>query len=103
MHIPEERKTKKNKLEKRTELGIFVRYKDIYIYKIYVLTRREEKIVRTSNIRFDEKKELIINRKEEKELTSINQNLLNKEQYNAEERTSTTLNSLKILKLNINK
>ena len=66
-------------------------------------TRRGEKIVRTSNVRFDEKKGLITNKEKEKELISINQNLLNKEQYNAEKRTSTTLNSLKTLKLNINK
>ena len=56
VHIPEERKTKKNKLEKRTKLKILVRYEDTHIYKIYVLIRRREKIVRTSNVRFNEKK-----------------------------------------------
>ena len=94
---------KRNKLEKRTELGILVKYEDIYIYKVYVPIRRGKKIVRTSNVRFDERKGLITNRKEKEELTFINQNPLNKEQYNAEERILTTLNSLKILKLDINK
>ena len=79
MYILEERKTKRNKLEKRVELKIFVRYEDIYIYRIYVPTRRGEKIVRTSNVRFDEKKGLIIDKKEKEELIFINQNLLNKE------------------------
>ena len=79
VHIPEERKTKKNKLEKRAELKILVKYEDTHIYKVYVPTRKGEKIVRTSNVRFDERKGLIINKKEEEELTSTNQNLLNKE------------------------
>ena len=79
MHIPEKRKTKKNKFKKRAELGILVRYENTYIYRIYVLTRKGEKIVRTSNVRFDEKKGLIIDGEKEEELISINQNLLNKE------------------------
>ena len=97
MHISEKRRTKKNKLEKRAELGIFVRYENIYIYKIYVLTRREEKIVRTSNVRFDETKGLTTDKKEKEEFISIKQNPPNKE------RTLTTLNNFKILKLDINK
>ena len=103
MYILEERKTKGNKLEKRVELEILVKYENIYIYKIYVLTRREEKIVKTSNVRFNERKGLITDGEEEKELIFTNQNPLNKEQYNAEERTLTTLNSPKILKLGVNK
>ena len=103
MHILKKRKTKENKLEKRAELRILVKYENIYIYRVYVLTRREEKIVKTSNVRFDERKGLITNRKEEEELTSTNQNPLNKEQHNAEKRTLITLNSPKILKLDINK
>ena len=103
MYIPEKRKTKKNKFEKRVELGILVRYEGTHIYRIYVPTRRGEKIVRTSNVRFDEKKGLIIDGEEEKKFTFINQNPPNKEQYNAEERTLTTLNSPKIPKLDINK
>ena len=79
VYILEERKTKKNKLEKRAELEIFVKYEDIYIYKVYVLIRRGEKIVKTSNVRFNERKELITNKEEEEKLISINQNLLNKE------------------------
>ena len=79
VYIPEERKIKRNKLEKRAELRIFVKYESTYIYRIYVPTRRKEKIVRTSNVRFDERKGLIINKKEEKELTSTNQNPPNKE------------------------
>ena len=103
MYIPEKRKTKKNKLEKCAELGILVKYKDIYIYKIYVPTRREEKIVRTSNIKFNEKKKLITNKKKKEELTSTNQNPLNKEQHNAEKRILTTLNNPKTPKLGVNK
>ena len=103
MHILKERRTKKNKLEKRVALRILVRNEGTYIYRIYVLTKRREKIVKTSNVRFNERKGLIINREEKKELIFINQNLLNKKQYNAEERILTTLNSLKILKLDINK
>ena len=79
VHIPEERRTKKNKLEKRTELEILVRYESTHIYKIYVPTRREKKIVRTSNVRFDERKELIIDGEKEEEFIFTNQNLLNKE------------------------
>ena len=79
MHILEERKTKGNKLEKRIKLKIFVKYESTYIYKVYVLTKREKKIVRTSNVRFDEKKGLITDGEEEEKLISINQNPLNKE------------------------
>ena len=103
MYISEERRTKKNKLKKRAELKIFVKYESTYIYRVYVLIRRREKIVRTSNVRFNEKKGLITDKEEKKEFISTNQNPLNKEQYNAKERISTTLNSLKILKLGINK
>ena len=103
MYISEERRTKKNKLEKRAELGIFVGYEDIYIYKVYVPIRRGEKIVRTSNVRFDERKGLITDGEEEEEFIFINQNLPNKEQYNAKERILTTLNNFKILKLDVNK
>ena len=102
VYISEERRTKGNKLEKRVELRILVGYEGTYIYRVYVPTRRGEKIVKTSNIRFDEKKELITNGEEEEELISINQNPLNKEQYNVKERTLTTLNSPKIPKLDIN-
>ena len=79
VYILEERRTKKNKFEKRVELKIFVGYEDIYIYRVYVLIRRGEKIVKTSNVRFDERKGLIINEEEKEELISINQNPLNKE------------------------
>ena len=68
MHILLERKTKKNKLEKHIELKILVRYENIYIYKIYVLIRRKEKIVKTFNVRFNERKRLIINKEEEEKL-----------------------------------
>ena len=42
VHISEKRRTKKNKLKKRAELGIFVRYENTYIYRVYVLTKREK-------------------------------------------------------------
>ena len=103
VHISEERKTKKNKLEKRAELRILVKYESTHIYRVYVLIRKEEKIVRTSNVRFDERKRLITNKEKKKELTSTNQNPLNKEQHNVEKRTLTTLNNPKILKLDVNK
>ena len=102
VHISEERRTKGNKLEKRAELGILVGYEGTHIYRVYVPTRRGEKIVRTSNVRFDERKGLITDGEEEEELTSTNQNPPNKEQHNAEERTSTTLNSPKTPKLGVN-
>ena len=41
--------------------------------------RREEKIVRTSNVRFDERKGLITDGEKKKEFISINQNPPNKE------------------------
>ena len=44
-----------------------------------MLIRRGEKIVKTFNIRFNERKGLITNKEEKKELTFTNQNLLNKE------------------------
>ena len=79
MHILEERRTKGNKLEKRAELGILVRYEGIYIYRVYVPTKRREKIVKSSNVRFNERKGLIINGEKKEEYISINQNPLNKE------------------------
>ena len=103
MYILEERRTKGNKLEKRAELEILVGYEGTYIYRVYVPTRKKKKIVKTSNFRFDEKKGLITNKEEKKEFISINQNPPNKEQHNAKERISTTLNSPKTPKLDINK
>ena len=79
MHILKERKTKKNKFKKRIELRILVKYESTHIYRIYVSTRRKEKIVRTSTVRFDEKKGLIIDKEEKEEFISINQNPPNKE------------------------
>ena len=79
MYISEKRKTKGNKLEKRAELNILVKYESTHIYRVYVPTRRRGKIVKTSNVRFDEKKGLITNKKEKKEFIFTNQNLLNKE------------------------
>ena len=63
---------KENKLEKRIELEILVRYEGIYIYRIYVPIKRGEKIVRTSNVRFDERKGLITDGEKEKKLISTN-------------------------------
>ena len=79
MHILEKRRTKKNKLEKRAELKILVKYESTHIYKIYVPIKKGEKIVKTSNVRFNERKGLIINEEKEEELIFINQNPLNKE------------------------
>ena len=42
-------------------------------------TRRGEKIVRTSNVRFNERKGLITNEEEKEKFISTNQNPLNKE------------------------
>ena len=67
VYIPEKRRTKGNKLEKRAEIGILVRYKDTYIYRIYILSRKGDKIVRSSNVRFDERKGLVTEGEREKE------------------------------------
>ena len=103
MHILKKRKTKKNKLEKRIELRILVKYEGIYIYKVYVPTKKEKKSLERPTLDLTKKKRLITNKEKKKELISINQNPLNKKQHNAKERTSTTLNNPKILKLDIDK
>ena len=61
-----------NKLEKRVELEILVKYENTYIYKIYVLIIKGKKFVKTSNVRFNERKGLIINKEKKKEFISIN-------------------------------
>ena len=65
MYILEKRKTKSNKLKRRIELRILVRYEDIYIYRIHILTSFNKKIVRSYNVRFNKRKGLIINRRRE--------------------------------------
>ena len=63
VYIPEKRRTKDNKLEKRIKIDILIKYKDTYIYRIYILSRKGNKIVRSSNVRFDERKGLITEKK----------------------------------------
>ena len=45
------------KVKLRAEVGILVRYKGHYIFKVYIPSRRgnpESRVVRSSNVRFDE-------------------------------------------------
>jgi hypothetical protein len=51
--IPEETRITSKKLEPHTELSILVGYKNNYIYWVYVLLRRRDKIMRLSNYKFD--------------------------------------------------
>jgi hypothetical protein len=52
--ILEETRVTNEKLEPYTKLSILVGYKGNYIYRVYVLSRRYNKIMRSSNCKFDE-------------------------------------------------
>ena len=67
VHILEERRTKGNKLEKRIKIDILVGYSGTYIYRVYILFRKGDKIVRSSNVRFDERKGLVTEGEREEE------------------------------------
>jgi hypothetical protein len=57
VQIPKERRVASAKVAERAEVGILVGYEGTHIFKIYVPTRRgllENRIVRSSNVRFDE-------------------------------------------------
>jgi hypothetical protein len=41
------------KLKPYIELGILVGYKSNYIYRVYILSKRHDKIIRLSNYKFD--------------------------------------------------
>jgi hypothetical protein len=43
------------KLEPYTEFNILVGYKNNYIYRVYVLSRKHDKIIYLSNCKFDKK------------------------------------------------
>jgi hypothetical protein len=57
VQIPKERQVISEKVKERAEVGILVSYEGTHIFKIYVPSRRgpiENRIVRSSNVRFDE-------------------------------------------------
>jgi hypothetical protein len=57
VQIPKEKRVISAKVAERAEVGILVRYEGTHIFKIYVPTHRgplENRIVRSSNVRFDE-------------------------------------------------
>ena len=54
VQIPVEDRVLSQKTKLRTEVGILVGYKGEYIYRVYVPLRKVDKIVRSSNVRFDE-------------------------------------------------
>jgi hypothetical protein len=57
VQIPKERRVTSEKVKERAEVGILVGYEGTHIFKVYVPSRRgplENRIVRSSNVRFDE-------------------------------------------------
>ncbi|KAI0994487.1 hypothetical protein K3495_g13695, partial [Podosphaera aphanis] len=52
--IPEEKRLKSRKLDPRAELGIFVGYEGDNIYKVWIPSEKGGRLVRSSNVRFDE-------------------------------------------------
>ena len=62
MQILKERQVRSEKIKERAKVSILIRYKETYIFKVYVLLRQgllKNQIVQLSNIRFD-KRGLII-------------------------------------------
>ena len=57
--IPEERRKKGNKLDERAEAGILIGFEGSHIYRVWIPSRRRDKIVRSSNVRFDERQGLV--------------------------------------------
>jgi hypothetical protein len=51
--ILEETRVTSKKPEPYTELSILIGYKNNYIYWVYILSRRRDKIIRLSNCKFD--------------------------------------------------
>jgi hypothetical protein len=51
--ILEETRVTSKKLKPRAELGILIGYKSNYIYRVYVLSKRYDKIICSSNCKFD--------------------------------------------------
>ena len=57
VQIPKEKRVTSEKVKARAEVGILVGYEGNHIFKVYIPTRSgppESKIVRSSNVRFDE-------------------------------------------------
>jgi hypothetical protein len=52
--ILEKTRVTNKKLEPYTELGILIGYKSNYIYRVYILSKRYNKIIYLSNCKFDE-------------------------------------------------
>jgi hypothetical protein len=53
--ILEETRVINKKLEPYTELSILVKYKNNYIYRVYVLSKKYNKIIYSSNYKFNKK------------------------------------------------
>ena len=57
VQIPKERRVTSEKVVARAEVGILVGYEGSHIFKVYVPSRKgapENRVVRSSNVRFDE-------------------------------------------------
>src|SRR6202021_354505 len=57
VQIPKERRVTSEKVKERAEVGILVGYEGTHIFKVYIPSRRsplENRIVKSSNVRFDE-------------------------------------------------
>jgi hypothetical protein len=54
--ILEETRVTNNKLEPHAELSILISYKNNYIYRVYVLSRRYNKTIYLFNCKFDKEK-----------------------------------------------
>jgi hypothetical protein len=48
------KRVKSRKLDLRAKVSILVRYEGEHIYRVYVPSRTRDKIVRSSNVRFNE-------------------------------------------------
>ena len=56
VQIPKKRRVTSEKVKERAEVGILIRYEGTHIFKVYIPSRRgplENRIVRSSNVRFD--------------------------------------------------
>jgi hypothetical protein len=54
--ILEKTQVNNKKLESYTELSILIGYKNNYIYRIYFLSRKHNKVIYLSNYKFDKKR-----------------------------------------------
>jgi hypothetical protein len=54
--ILEETRVASEKLESRAEFGILIRYKNNYIYRVYILSKKYNKIIYLFNCKFDKRR-----------------------------------------------